>query len=68
MDYQNMNKSEIYTVQGMFIKNELIGLDFIIPCMTYGSARDIIEYKYGWFNIIWEPDVNSWVIFQYLIE
>lgn len=64
----NLDKSLIYTFRGLFKKNKIYTEDNIIPCITYGSVKQEIEDKYGWYNIIFDKDICQWVVFQYLLE
>lgn len=63
-----MDKSIVHTIFGMFCDNELTTLDGkIIPCITYGSVRNQINNKEGFYNLKWSDDIDQWIIFQFAL-
>ena len=63
-----MNKAEIQTIFGTFIGNKIYASDgSIINCLTYAINRKHIDNQTGFYNIRWSDDVNTWIVFQYII-
>lgn len=65
---ENQNPVEICCKNGIFKDNILMTPSGeCIPCITYGSLRTEIEGHFGYFNMRFEPKINRWIIFQYVL-
>lgn len=68
MDINNLDKNEIHTIAGTKIGKGIVTEDGeLFECITYGSVRKVIQNKQGFFNVIWNTDIEEWIIMQYVL-
>jgi hypothetical protein len=69
MEQGKFESNSIITVYGKFEDNEIIDFETgeCISCITYGSVRDKIQGKIGYFNLRMNIH-GDWIVFQEMIE
>ncbi len=58
---------EFITVFGTFSNNEITTETQVIECITYTSTRKKIEGLTAFFNLIWNDDINMYIISDYVV-
>ena len=58
-----------HTVEGLFRDNTIImPSGEVISCIPYSCLRSAISRQYGWFNIRFDKEIKSWVVYDYVIR
>ena len=61
------DKEYIHCLCGLFTGCEIICEDGEYPAITYKIIWEQAKDKKGFYNIIWDSDINRWIIFQYVL-
>ena len=66
--YDTPDAEDILTVAGTFRENVIYSVnDEKFKCCTYSRVREVIEGKFGVFNLKYNSDIQDWIVFQYIL-
>lgn len=64
---EELDKKYIHCLFGKFTGSKIICDVGEYSAITYKINWEQIKDKIGFYNIVWDTDINRWIIYQYVL-